>query len=123
MVMAVAVLTATGQQVAMTQITGLVRDSLTHEGVAYATITLVGTSEGTLANEVGGFVINSRANFSKLRVTAMGYRAKEVAVKTGQGSVVLIDLVATGVELDELGDEPAQTEWLIFIAEFVGALE
>jgi hypothetical protein len=86
----------------MTQITGLVRDSLTHEGIAYATISLVGTSEGTLANEVGGFVINSRANFSKLRVTAMGYRTKEVAVKTGLGSVILIDLVATGVELEEL---------------------
>lgn len=95
-------LCAVGQQSSMTQITGLVRDSLTHEGVAYATISLVGTTEGTLAGETGGFTINSRANFSKLRVTAMGYRAKEVAVKTGQGSVVLIDLVASGVELDEL---------------------
>ena len=86
----------------MTQITGLVRDSLTREGVPYASISLVGTSEGTLATDCGGFTINSRARFSKLRVTAMGYQPKEVEVKAGQGSVVLIDLVATGVELGEV---------------------
>ena len=92
-----------GQQTSsVTQITGLVRDSLTHDGIAYASISLMGTNEGTLANDRGGFSINSRANFSKLRVTAMGYKSKEVEIKKGQGSVVLIDLVATGVELDEL---------------------
>ncbi len=32
----------------------------------------------------------------------MGYKPKEVEIKQGQGSVVLIDLVATGVELEEL---------------------
>ena len=95
-------MTAAGQQVPMTQITGLVRDSLTREGVPYASISLVGTSEGTLATDRGGFTINSRARFSKLRVTAMGYQPKEVEVKAGQGSVVLIDLVATGVELGEV---------------------
>ena len=95
-------LTAMGQNASVTQITGLVRDSLTHEGIPYASISLVGTSEGTLATDRGGFTINSRADFSKLRVTAMGYRAKEVDIKPGQGSVVLIDLVATGVELEEL---------------------
>ena len=31
-------LTAMGQQAAMTQITGLVRDSLSHEGIAYASV-------------------------------------------------------------------------------------
>ncbi len=93
---------AWGQQVAVTQITGLVRDSLTRDGVAYASISLMGTSEGTLANDKGGFTINTRASFSKLRVTAMGYASKEVTVKTGQGSVVLIDLVPSGVELDEV---------------------
>jgi hypothetical protein len=95
-------LTAMGQQTAMTQITGLVRDSLSHEGIAYASVSLMGTNEGTLASDRGGFTINSRAKFSKLRVTAMGYKPKEVEIKQGQGSVVLIDLVATGVELDEL---------------------
>lgn len=86
----------------VTQITGLVRDSLTHDGIPYASISLMGTSEGTLATNRGGFTVNSRARFSKLRVTAMGYKPKEVEIKPGQGSVVLIDLVAAGVELDEL---------------------
>lgn len=86
----------------VTQITGLVRDSLTHDGIPYASISLMGTSEGTLATDRGGFTVNSRARFSKLRVTAMGYKPKEVEIKPGQGSVVLIDLTATGVELSEL---------------------
>lgn len=95
------VLSATGQQ-AVTQITGLVRDSLSREAVPYATVTLIGTDEGTIANDKGGFTINSRATFSKLRVTAMGYTPREVPVKAGQGSVVLVDLVPSGVELNEV---------------------
>lgn len=95
-------LTAVGQQAAVTQITGMVRDSLSREGVPYASVSLMGTSEGTLANEKGGFTVNSRAQFSRLRVTAMGYKAKEVEIKQGQGSVVLIDLAPTGVELAEV---------------------
>ena len=93
---------AVGQQVAVTQITGYVRDSLSREGVPYASIALVDTSEGTLATVNGGFTINSRASFNKLRITAMGYSTKEVAIKPGQGSVIVIDLVPTGVELNEV---------------------
>ncbi len=93
---------AMAQQASVTQITGMVRDSLSRDGIPYASISLVGTNEGTLANEKGGFTVNSRANFTKLHVTAMGYRAKDVDIKPGQGSVVLIDLAPTGVELDEV---------------------
>lgn len=102
LVLTVVALTAVGQHSSVTQITGLVRDSLTHEGISHASITLVGTSEGTLAGESGGFTINSRASFSKLRVTAIGYVPKEIEIKQGQGSVVLIDLVAAGVKLEEV---------------------
>lgn len=101
LVLTLATLTAVGQQ-AVTQITGLVRDSVSGDGIPYASIILVGTDEGTMATDMGGFTVNSRARFSKLRVSAMGYRSKEVPVKTGQGSVVLIDLAPTGVELEEL---------------------
>ena len=95
-------LNALSQQASVTQITGMVRDSLSREGIGYASISLVGTTEGTLANAQGGFTVNSRANFTKLRASAMGYRTKEVTIRAGQGNVVLIDLVATGVELEEL---------------------
>lgn len=102
LVLVAVAVTAWGQQAVVTQITGFVRDSISREGVPYASIALVGTDEGTLATEKGGFTINTRAHFTKLRVTAMGYSTKEVEVKTGQGSVLVIDLVPTGVELDEL---------------------
>ena len=77
-VMLAVAISAFGQNATVTQITGMVRDSLSHEGIPYASITLMGTSEGTLATDRGGFTINSRARFSRLRVTAMGYKAKEV---------------------------------------------
>lgn len=92
---------AAGQQ-SLTQITGLVRDSVSREGIPLASIALVGTDEGTLATEHGGFTINSRANFTRLRVTAMGYKAREVEVRPGKGSVMVIDLVPAGVELGEV---------------------
>ena len=95
-------LTAVGQQAAVTQITGFVRDSLSRDGVPYASIALVGTSEGTLATNNGGFTVNTRASFNKLRITAMGYSSKEVTIKPGQGNIIVIDLVPTGVELGEV---------------------
>ena len=102
LVLSAVALVAAGQQASMTQITGFVRDSLSHEGIAYASISLVGTSEGMLATDRGGFTINSRASFHKLRISAMGYRTKEVDIKVGKGSVILVDLVPTGVELKEV---------------------
>ena len=93
---------ALGQTASVTSITGLVRDSLSREGIAYASISLMGTSEGTIANDKGGFNINTRASFTRLRISAMGYKTKEVEIKPGQGSVILVDLASSGVELDEV---------------------
>jgi len=95
-------LAAMGQTAAVTQITGLVRDSVSHEGIPYASISLLGTNEGVIANDRGGFTIHSRAAFSSLKVTAMGYGARVVPVKSGQGSVVLIELAPSGVQLGEV---------------------
>jgi len=92
---------ASGQN-ALTQITGLVRDSISHEGVPYATVTLVGTDQGTMATAQGGFTVNSTARFNSLRVSAVGYHSKVVPIQYGQGSVVIVDLVPTGVELGEV---------------------
>ena len=102
LVLLLTALAALGQQVAVTQITGYVRDSLSRDGIPYASISMVGTSEGTMATDKGGFTINSRAKFTQLRVTAMGYSPKVVDIKPGQGSVIIIELVPTGVELDEV---------------------
>jgi len=93
---------AAGGQTSMTQITGLVRDSLTHAGIPYASVTLIGTDQGTMATAQGGFTINSRANFSQLRVSAVGYRSKLVPVRVGQGSVVIIDMSPSDVQLGEV---------------------
>ena len=95
-------LSATGQQGSVTQITGMVRDSLSREGVSFATVSLVGTTEGVIANDKGGFNINTRSRVSQLKVSAMGFKTKVVDIEPGRSSVTLIDLVPTGVELGEV---------------------
>ena len=66
---------------AMRQITGFVRDSLTREPVPLASIMLLGTNEGVLANEQGGFTINTRTPFTQVRVTAVGYHTRVIEVE------------------------------------------
>ena len=81
-----------GERVAMTQIAGMVRDSLSGDAIPFASVQLQGTSEGLMANSKGGFNINSRESFSALRVTAVGYREKLVPITQGHGSVVIVEL-------------------------------
>ena len=102
MVLLATAMAAMGQQMSVTQVTGFVRDSLSRDGIPYASVSMVGTSEGTMATDKGGFTINSRAKFTQLRITAMGYSPKVVDIKPGQGNVIVIDLVPTGVELNEV---------------------
>ncbi|MBQ9217669.1 MAG: carboxypeptidase-like regulatory domain-containing protein [Muribaculaceae bacterium] len=86
---------------AQTQIAGYVRDSLTREPIPFASIALLGTDEGVTAGDHGGFQINSATSVAVLRVTAMGYKPKNIALRQYQ-SVVVVDLVSQAVALDEV---------------------
>ncbi len=86
---------------AMRQITGFVRDSLTREPVPLASIMLLGTNEGVLANEQGGFTINTRTPFTQVRVTAVGYHTRVIEVEPDQ-TILVIDLPSKAVALDEV---------------------
>lgn len=85
-----------------TQITGFVRDSVTREPVAKATISLVNTGEGVIAEDNGGFIVDTYAKFHTIRVSAVGYRTKEISVKYGESAVCVVDLVPAGTVLDEV---------------------
>lgn len=85
----------------LVQITGLVRDSLTHEGIPFASISVPSSDVGVIATDHGGFNINTRSKVSKLRISAVGYLTNEVQIKQGQ-TVVIIDMTPDAIKLDEV---------------------
>ncbi len=69
------------QEGAMT-ITGSVADSASGERIPYATVMVVGTTIGTMADVNGYFILrNLKLTKIRLRVSAIGYREKEVNVE------------------------------------------
>lgn len=86
---------------AQTQIAGFVRDSVTLEPIAYASIALQGTTEGVTSNDKGGFQINSPTSVAVLRISALGYRPKLVPLRQNQ-AVLVVDLASQSVTLDEV---------------------
>ena len=86
----------------VTQITGLVRDSLTRDPIPHASITLTGNQAGTQAGDNGAFVLTAHGSFGKMRVSAVGYASREVEVPVSRGSVQIVELVPQSTQLGEL---------------------
>lgn len=85
----------------MTQITGMVRDSVTREPIPFVSISVPGTDLGVITTEHGGFTLNSRKHIARLRVSAVGYVTQEVPMKVGQ-TVVIVNLAPSSVSLGEV---------------------
>ena len=86
---------------AQTQIAGFVRDSVTREPIGYASIALMGTTEGVTSNDKGGFQINSHTSVAVLHVSALGYKSKNIALRQNQ-AVLVVELVPQSLALDEV---------------------
>jgi len=83
------------------RITGVVRDSISHEPVPYAAICIAGSEVGTMADLDGRFSINPDRMPVTLRVLSMGFETKEVPV-VDQTQPVVIELSKVGVTLSEV---------------------
>lgn len=74
-------------------ITGSVADSSNGEGVPYVNILVAGTSIGTVADVNGYFILRGVPTHNvKLRISAVGYTTKEVAVEYAGGKSVTLHL-------------------------------
>jgi len=80
-------------------ITGKIND-MAGRPISGATISVKGTSVATSSNQSGEFAIDVPARKSILRITALGYAAKEVRV--GKDSVLTIALDASTNKLEEV---------------------
>ena len=84
-------ISATAQKA--TVIKGIVRDSITHEPISYASVFFVGSDKGLMTDDDGKFAVSVRDNFLNVRFSTLGYREKTVFVKKGAENDLVIDLV------------------------------
>ena len=94
-----------------TQINGLLVDSVTNEPLPFAAVFLKGSDRGTMTDENGRFEINTSVNFINVSVSLMGYNNKEVFVTKGESNNITIQLVPTGVALNELVVKPKKEKY------------
>lgn len=92
------------------EVEGLVVDSLTREPVPYAAVLLTGTSRGVLCDDAGRFALSTARNYSGVTVSTMGYTTKQVP-RPKNGDRFLVELVPTGVALNEVTVKPGKEHY------------
>ena len=75
-------ISATAQKA--TVIKGIVRDSITHEPISYASVFFVGSDKGLMTDDDGKFAVSVRDNFLNVRFSTLGYREKTVFERGGR---------------------------------------
>jgi hypothetical protein len=95
---------------AQVQVTGLVRDADSGDRLAGATIQVVGTTRGAVANEDGRFSLSIGSVPAELVVRHIGYRTARIEVVSPNVAELDVSLEPVAVALDELvvsGEDPA----------------
>jgi len=88
-----------GTLLAQTKVTGNVKNAKDNSPVAFATVTVKGTTVATTTSATGDFVINVPSGKNTLVVSSVGFDDAEVSTGTGTVAVVLKEKVSS---LDEI---------------------
>lgn len=88
-----------GTLFAQTRVTGTVKNAKDNSPVAFATVTVKGTTVATTTSNTGEFTINVPAGRNTLVVSSVGFDDAEVPIGNGTVSVVLKEKVSS---LDEI---------------------
>lgn len=92
---------------ATSALTGVVVDSLTHEGLPYVAVFVEGKSAGTMTDENGRFSLAAKIPGDTLRFSMMGYSTKKVVASP----VMTVELSPTGVTLNEVIVKPKKEKY------------
>ena len=90
-----------GQTISGTHVVGYVRDSVSRDAIPMVTIKLMGADMELVGSEQGGFSVDTDMDIAEIRLSAMGYKTKDVVLNPGQ-TVVVVDLVPATIELAEV---------------------
>ena len=94
-----------------TVVKGIVRDSITHEPISYASVFFVGSDKGVMTDDDGKFAVAVRDNFLNVRIATLGYREKTVFVKKGAENNLEVDLVPSDYTLQEVVVKPKKEKY------------
>jgi hypothetical protein len=90
------------QNFPLTTVEGIVVDSIAGDTIPFASISLLGATQGVTTDENGHFQFSYRSNISKLQITNVGYRTKVIDVKLGKSQTILIKIATSNLQLNEV---------------------
>lgn len=96
---------------ALTVIQGLVRDSISHEPLPYASILIPNTDIGVITDLNGKFRMESSKSISKIHVSMLGYKKQELVIKNGIANNFIIDMLPESNILQELIVRPGKEKY------------
>ncbi len=103
-------MTVVAQQKA-TVVEGVVRDSITHKPIPYASVFLEGSDRGTTTRENGTFEVTVQGDFRDVKISVIGYREKVFYVRKGRENRITIDLVPSDYLLNEIVVRPKKEKY------------
>ena len=94
-----------------TIIRGVVTDSVTGEALAYVSLLFKGTTIGTATDMDGNFYLSAATSVRNLEVSYLGYDTKEIEIKPGRLNKLEIELVPSGIALNEVVVKPKREKY------------
>jgi hypothetical protein len=91
-------------------LSGAVRDAITGEPLSAATVRLIGTARGTIANSNGLYSVQLEKNQYTVAFSFIGYRTDTLQVTLDQNREVNVSLAPSAIQLAEVvvsGEDPA----------------
>lgn len=92
-------------------ITGLVRDSISHQPVPFISVMLKSAGWGKLTGEKGKFILENVEPHDTVVVSGMGYRRVEIPVSRVRKGKITIDLQSDGLQLKEVVVRPKKEKY------------
>ncbi len=94
-----------------TVVRGIVRDSITHSPIPYASVFLEGSDRGVTTGEDGRFKISVQGDFKDVKVSAIGYHEKIFYVVKGEKNRLTIDMTPSDYTLNEVIIKPKKEKY------------
>lgn len=94
-----------------TVIKGTVTDSVTGEGLPYASLIFEGTTSGTSTDASGRFSFTTSTTDKVLKVSYLGYDTQEIGINTGQVNRLNIKMVSSEIALTEVTVKPKREKY------------
>lgn len=95
----------------LTIVRGVVKDSVTHEVISFATVAFEGTNAGTSTDEDGKFHFTYRGSKSVVTASLLGYKTKEIPIRRGATNNLEILLAPDTKELNEVVIRPKKEKY------------